>query len=63
MDFHSLSRKELQALCKNNKIPANMTNVAMADALKALQHVIFFLNSSIPHLTSFFLFSLFAGKL
>lgn len=39
MDFHSLSRKELQALCKNNKIPANMTNVAMADALNALQHV------------------------
>ncbi|XP_059459589.1 uncharacterized protein LOC132189087 isoform X2 [Corylus avellana] len=39
MDFHSLARRELQALCKNNKIPANMTNVAMADALKALQHV------------------------
>ncbi|KAK9272941.1 hypothetical protein L1049_003320 [Liquidambar formosana] len=39
MDFHSLARKELQALCKKNKIAANMTNVAMADALKALQHV------------------------
>ncbi|KAJ7982695.1 Zinc finger, CCHC-type [Quillaja saponaria] len=39
MDFHSLSRKELQALCKKNKIPANITNVAMAEALKALQHV------------------------
>lgn len=39
MDFHSLSRRELQALCKKNKIPANMTNAAMADALKALQHV------------------------
>ncbi|KDP21791.1 hypothetical protein JCGZ_00578 [Jatropha curcas] len=39
MDFHSLARKELQALCKKNKIPANMTNVAMADALKALEKV------------------------
>ncbi|KAI4295310.1 hypothetical protein L6164_035370 [Bauhinia variegata] len=39
MDFHRLSRKELQTLCKKNKIPANMTNVAMADALEALQQV------------------------
>ncbi|XP_077247447.1 uncharacterized protein LOC143887222 [Tasmannia lanceolata] len=39
MDFHSLSRKELQTLCKKNKIPANMTNVAMADALKALNNI------------------------
>ncbi|KAH7538408.1 hypothetical protein FEM48_Zijuj03G0196300 [Ziziphus jujuba var. spinosa] len=39
MDFHSLTRKELQTLCKKNKIPANITNVAMADALTALQHV------------------------
>ncbi|PON98391.1 hypothetical protein TorRG33x02_056250 [Trema orientale] len=39
MDFHSLSRKNLQALCKKNKIPANTTNVAMANALQALQHV------------------------
>ncbi|KAF5450869.1 hypothetical protein F2P56_031187 [Juglans regia] len=39
MDFHSLARKELQALCKKNKIPANITNVAMADALQALQNV------------------------
>ncbi|XP_023549683.1 uncharacterized protein LOC111808107 isoform X2 [Cucurbita pepo subsp. pepo] len=36
MDFHSLSRRELQTLCKRNKIPANITNVAMADALSAL---------------------------
>ncbi|XP_022970141.1 uncharacterized protein LOC111469129 isoform X2 [Cucurbita maxima] len=36
MDFHSLSRRELQTLCKRNKIPANITNVAMADALAAL---------------------------
>ncbi|XP_010243119.1 PREDICTED: uncharacterized protein LOC104587273 [Nelumbo nucifera] len=39
MDFHSLTRKELQTLCKKNKIPANMTNDAMADALKALKNV------------------------
>ncbi|KAJ4846367.1 hypothetical protein Tsubulata_010972 [Turnera subulata] len=36
MDFHSLSRRDLQALCKKNKIPANITNIAMADALTAL---------------------------
>ncbi|KAK1286385.1 hypothetical protein QJS10_CPB20g01159 [Acorus calamus] len=39
MDFHSLTRRELQSLCKKNKIPANMTNVAMAEALQALQIV------------------------
>ncbi|MCL7039955.1 hypothetical protein MKW94_026554 [Papaver nudicaule] len=39
MDFHSLSRRELQALCKKNKIPANLTNVAMADALSSLTMV------------------------
>ncbi|TKY67839.1 dentin sialophosphoprotein [Spatholobus suberectus] len=39
MDFHALSRKQLQTLCKKNKIPANITNVAMADALAALNQV------------------------
>ncbi|XP_031107849.1 bud site selection protein BUD4-like isoform X2 [Ipomoea triloba] len=39
MDFHTLTRRELQALCKVNKIPANMTNVAMANALKDLEFV------------------------
>ncbi|XP_065854488.1 uncharacterized protein [Euphorbia lathyris] len=39
MDFHSLARKDLQSLCKKNKIPANLTNVAMADALQALHKV------------------------
>ncbi|KAK1261900.1 hypothetical protein QJS04_geneDACA008905 [Acorus gramineus] len=39
MDFHNLTRRELQSLCKKNKIPANMTNVAMAEALQALQIV------------------------
>ncbi|GAB2221809.1 hypothetical protein Droror1_Dr00012999 [Drosera rotundifolia] len=36
MDFQSMKRRELQALCKRNKIPANMTNLAMANALQAL---------------------------
>ncbi|KAF9589171.1 hypothetical protein IFM89_019487 [Coptis chinensis] len=36
VDFCSLPRKELQALCKKNKIPANWTNKAMADALTDL---------------------------
>ncbi|KAA0037292.1 putative beta-tubulin polyglutamylase [Cucumis melo var. makuwa] len=35
IDFHTLSRREIQALGKRNKIPANITNVAMADALAA----------------------------
>ncbi|KAM7251407.1 hypothetical protein ACFE04_023290 [Oxalis oulophora] len=39
IDFYSLGRRDLQALCKKNKIPANITNVAMADALKALETV------------------------
>ncbi|KAL1550631.1 enolase-phosphatase E1-like [Salvia divinorum] len=39
MDFDRLSRRELQAFCKRNKIPANMTNAAMANALKALDIV------------------------
>ncbi|EHA8587976.1 hypothetical protein COCNU_scaffold003757G000010 [Cocos nucifera] len=39
MDFHSLSRRQLQSLCKRNRIPANTTNIAMADALQALQTV------------------------
>ncbi|XP_040376193.1 nucleolar protein dao-5-like isoform X2 [Oryza brachyantha] len=36
MDFHALSRRELQALCKRNGVRANMTNAAMADALQLL---------------------------
>ncbi|VFQ66076.1 unnamed protein product [Cuscuta campestris] len=39
MDFHTLARRDLQALCKKNKIPANISNVAMADALKALEFI------------------------
>ncbi|KFK37755.1 hypothetical protein AALP_AA3G025700 [Arabis alpina] len=39
MDFDSLARRDLQFFCKRNKIPANMTNLAMADALKALEIV------------------------
>lgn len=41
MDFHSLARRDLQALCKKNKIPANLTNLAMADALQSLKSVRF----------------------
>ncbi|KAM1270200.1 hypothetical protein ACFX2I_002298 [Malus domestica] len=39
MDFSTLSRRELQTLCKRNKLPANLTNVAMADSLKNLELV------------------------
>ncbi|KAI3964681.1 hypothetical protein MKW92_021456 [Papaver armeniacum] len=39
MDYHSLTRKELQFLCKKNKIRANMTNFAMADTLSSLPKV------------------------
>ncbi|KAJ1280585.1 hypothetical protein BS78_04G244000 [Paspalum vaginatum] len=39
MDFHALSRRELQALCKRNGVRANMTNSAMADALQGLASV------------------------
>ncbi|XP_057540793.1 uncharacterized protein LOC130818642 isoform X2 [Amaranthus tricolor] len=39
VDFHSFCRKNLQILCKKNKIPANMSNAAMADALKSLEIV------------------------
>ncbi|PON48943.1 hypothetical protein PanWU01x14_233440 [Parasponia andersonii] len=36
MDFHGMKRKELQALCKNDGIPANLTNREMADRLSLL---------------------------
>ncbi|KAL2641621.1 hypothetical protein R1flu_009208 [Riccia fluitans] len=36
MDYSKMNRKELQALCKQHKIPANKTNVFMAEALDAL---------------------------
>ncbi|KAJ1272581.1 hypothetical protein BS78_06G213500 [Paspalum vaginatum] len=39
MDFLALPRRELQALCKRNGVRANMTNAAMADALRALPTV------------------------
>ncbi|KAL5212558.1 hypothetical protein ABZP36_023405 [Zizania latifolia] len=39
MDFHALSRRVLQALCKRNGVRANMTNAAMADALQSLPSV------------------------
>lgn len=36
MDFHSMKRKELQALCKKHKIPANLKNSEMANRLTSL---------------------------
>ncbi|KAL9236973.1 hypothetical protein vseg_011573 [Gypsophila vaccaria] len=39
VDFHNFSRKDLQSLCKKNKLPANTTNATMADALKSLEIV------------------------
>ena len=39
MDFHALSHRELQALCKRNGVRANMTNAAMAEALQGLASV------------------------
>ncbi|CAH1414609.1 unnamed protein product [Lactuca virosa] len=39
MDFQTLNRRELQALCKLNKIPANITSIAMVEALKSLKTV------------------------
>ncbi|XP_057972890.1 uncharacterized protein LOC131161264 isoform X2 [Malania oleifera] len=36
MDFHSMKRKELQALCKKHSIPANLTNLEMANRLSLL---------------------------
>ncbi|KAK4429508.1 hypothetical protein Salat_1251400 [Sesamum alatum] len=34
MDFHSMKRKELQALCKKHRIPANLSNLEMANKLE-----------------------------
>ncbi|KAL3840120.1 hypothetical protein ACJIZ3_024711 [Penstemon smallii] len=36
MDFQILKRKELQALCKKHNIPANLSNLDMANKLTAL---------------------------
>ncbi|XP_059631560.1 uncharacterized protein LOC132274328 [Cornus florida] len=36
MDFRSMKRKELQALCKKHNIPANLTNMDMANKLSSL---------------------------
>ncbi|XP_051188940.1 uncharacterized protein [Lolium perenne] len=39
VDLNTLSRRELQALCKLNGVRANMTNLAMVDALHSLPSV------------------------
>ncbi|KAF7851843.1 hypothetical protein BT93_L2005 [Corymbia citriodora subsp. variegata] len=36
MEFHSMKRKALQALCKKHGVPANLTNREMADRLSSL---------------------------
>ncbi|CAK9134688.1 unnamed protein product [Ilex paraguariensis] len=36
MDYHSMKRKELQALCKKHNIPANLSNLEMANKLASL---------------------------
>ncbi|XVF37209.1 hypothetical protein REPUB_Repub19eG0127000 [Reevesia pubescens] len=36
MDFHGLKRKQLQALCKEHGVPANLTNREMADRLASI---------------------------
>ncbi|KAL2497093.1 Uncharacterized protein Adt_22643 [Abeliophyllum distichum] len=36
MNFHSLKRKELQSLCKKYSIPANLSNLDMADKLTSI---------------------------
>ncbi len=49
MKYHSLSRRELQALCKEYHIPANKSNVAMAQALAALHNTTVSSIASILH--------------
>jgi hypothetical protein len=39
VDLNTLSRRELQALCKLNGVRANMTNLAMVEALHSLPSV------------------------
>ncbi|XP_051139891.1 uncharacterized protein LOC127257485 isoform X2 [Andrographis paniculata] len=36
MDFHGMKRRELQALCKKHKIPANLSNHEMANRLSEI---------------------------
>ncbi|KAL8524400.1 hypothetical protein ACS0TY_014111 [Phlomoides rotata] len=36
MDFHSMKRKQLQALCKKHNIPANLSNLEMANRISEL---------------------------
>jgi hypothetical protein len=49
MDFLALPRRDLQALCKRNGVRANMTNAAMADALRALPKVRITLLAPVTH--------------
>jgi hypothetical protein len=49
LKYHSLSRRELQALCKEYHIPANKSNVTMAQALAALHNTTVSSIASILH--------------
>jgi hypothetical protein len=52
--YHSLSRRELQALCKEYHVPANKSNLAMAQALAALHNTVLYTpHFSQPHLSFF----------
>lgn len=56
-----MKRKQLQALCKEHGIPANLTNLEMADKLSSLLKVMSNLNFFIYYL-SFKKFSVFLVK-
>lgn len=40
LDFKSMKRKELQALCKKYGLPGNSTNLKMAESLASLLQVL-----------------------
>lgn len=53
MEYQSLTRKQLQALCKKHGVPANLSNSEMADRLSSILKVrIFFIQ-----MAGFFLFN------
>lgn len=42
MEYQSLTRTQLQALCKKHGVPANLSNSEMADRLSSILKVRFF---------------------
>lgn len=58
MEYQSLTRKQLQALCKKHGVPANLSNSEMADRLSSILKVrIFFIQMAGFFLKFFLLFS------